>query len=72
MLKFLATIGGKSLHPLTNLNAITRWMDTLPMGDSVKAIEALTIQIKEYIDQRQVVTKERLAGLNALDRKSVV
>ncbi len=67
MLKFLATIGARSTHPLTNLDAITRWMGTLPMGDSVKAIEALTIQIKEFIDQRQVLTKERLAVLNALD-----
>ncbi len=40
------------------------------MGDSVKAIEALTIQIKEYSDQRQVVTKERLAVLNAIDEAS--
>lgn len=68
MLKFLATIGSRSAHPLTNLDAITRWMGSLPMGDSVKAIEALTRQIKEYSGQRQAVTKDRLAVLNALDQ----
>ena len=68
MLKFLATIGVKPTHPLTNLDAITRWMGTLPLGDSVKAIEALTKQVKEYSDQQMVVTKERLAILSALDQ----
>ena len=67
MLKFLATIGSRYAPPLTNLDAITRWMGTLPIGDSIKVIEALTLQIQQYIAQRQVVTKERLAVLNALD-----
>ncbi len=68
MFKFLATIGGKPPHPLTNVEAVTRWMDDLPVGDSVKVIEALTQQIKEYIDQQQTVTHERLAVLKALDQ----
>ena len=68
MLKFLATISTKSQHPLTNLDAITRWMGTLPLGDSLKAIEALTNQIKEYCDQKVTVNKERLAVLSALDQ----
>jgi len=67
MFKFLGTIATKPEHPLTHLEAITRWMDDLPMGDSVKVIEALTLQIKEYSDQGQVVTLERLAILNAID-----
>ena len=68
MLKFLATLGTKPSHPLTNLDAITRWMGALPKGDSVKALEALTKQVKEYVDQQQVVSKEHLAVLNALDQ----
>ena len=68
MLKFLATLSTKSQHPLTNLDAITRWMGTLPLGDSLKAIEALTSQIKEYCDQKIAVNKERLAMLSALDQ----
>ena len=66
--KFLATIGRRPPHPLTNLDAITRWMGSLPMGDNLKAIEALTNQIREYGEQRQVATKERLAVLTALDQ----
>ena len=66
--KFLATIGRRPLHPLTNLDAMTRWMENLPMGDSAKAIETLTKQIREYSEQRQVATKERLAALTALDQ----
>jgi len=68
MLKFLATIGRKPPHPLTNLDAITRWMSTLPMGDTLKALEALTLQVRDYVDQRQATSKERLAVLYALDQ----
>ena len=68
MLKFLATFSAKPTNPLTNLNAITRWMSTLPLGDSVKAVEELSKQIKEYCDQQLPVTKERLAILSALDQ----
>ena len=68
LLKFLATIGTKPTHPLTNLDAITRWMETLPLGDSLKAVEALTHQIKEYGDQKIAVSKERVAVLSALDQ----
>lgn len=67
MLKFLATIGTKPSHPLTNLEAITRWLQTLPLGDSLKALEAFTLQIKEYSDQKIAVSKERVAVLSALD-----
>lgn len=68
MLKFLATIGRKPPHPLTNLDAITRWMSALPMGDTLKALEALTIQVREFVDQRQVANKERLAVLSTIDQ----
>lgn len=68
MLKFLSAIGVKPLHPLTNAETISRWMDDLPMSDSVQVIEALTAQIKEYINQKQAVTDERLAVLSTLDQ----
>ena len=68
MLKFLSTIGAKPSPPLTNLEAITHWMGTLPLGDSVKAIEALTQQMKAYNAQRIAVNKERIAVLSALDQ----
>lgn len=68
MLKFLTTLGSKSLHPLTNVEAVTRWMDSLPLGDSVKAITALTKQIKEYNDRPIAADKERVAVLSTLDQ----
>ena len=42
MLKFLATtLGRKPPPPLTDLHSISRWMDALPMGDSVEAIDEI-------------------------------
>lgn len=68
MLKFFANIGRKSPNPLTNLDAITRWMSNLPMGDTIKTLDALMLQVREYADQRQATSKERLAVLFALDQ----
>jgi len=68
MLKFLTTLGRKaSSPPLTDLHSISRWMETLPMGDSVKALDQIAQQIKEYSDQNQAATKQRLAVLTTLD-----
>jgi hypothetical protein len=68
MLKFLATtLGRKPPPPLTDLHSISRWMDALPMGDSVEAIDEIARQIEEYSDQNQAASKERLAVLMTLD-----
>lgn len=68
MLKFLATsLGRKPQHPLTDLHSISRWLEDLPMGDSVEALDEIARQIAEYSDQNQATTKERLAVLTTLD-----
>ena len=68
MLKFLSSIGRKSIPPLTNLHSITRWVDELPMGDAVVTIEAVVKQIQDYCDQGGPTTKERVAVLTVLDQ----
>ena len=68
MLKFLSTLGRKPIPPLTNLHSITRWVDELPMGDTVATIEAVVKQIQEYCDQGGPTTKERVAVLGVLDQ----
>lgn len=68
MLKFLSS--RKSVAPLTDLHSIARWIDDLPIGDGVQTIEALARQIKEYNDEPQPLTKDRLAILNTLDERA--
>ena len=68
MLKFLSSIGRKSIPPLTNLHSITRWVDELPMGDAVVTIEAVVKQLQDYCDQGGPTTKERVAVLTVLDQ----
>lgn len=73
MLKFLATnLRRKPQPPLTDMHTISRWMDALPMGDSVEAIDEIARQIAEYSDQNQATTKERLAVLTTLDEGAQV
>jgi hypothetical protein len=68
MLKFLASsLGRKPQHPLTDMHTISRWLEDLPMGDSVEALDEIARQIAEYSDQNQATTKERLAVLTTLD-----
>lgn len=70
MLKFLTSFGRRPDHPLTNVDAVTRWIETLPMGDSVKALDALAKQVREFAEQKQAASKERLAVLSALDHSA--
>lgn len=71
MLKFLSNSRNrKAQAPLTDMHSIARWIDDLPMGDSLKATEAMARQIKEYCEDAQPVNKDRLAVLQTLDERA--
>lgn len=71
MLKFLATIGGaKPRDPLTDLSTVSRWMDELPMADTVVALGKLAEQIRGFATRKQTLTKDTLAVLTALDERA--
>jgi hypothetical protein len=71
MLKFLTTtLARKPPHPLADLNSISAWIDALPMGDSVQAIDEIARQIEEYSNQNQATSKERFAVLTTLDDRA--
>ena len=57
----------KSADPLGSLKAATVWMQELPMGDAFSAHEKVIAALKEFNEQGQPATRDRLQILMHLD-----
>ena len=57
----------KSADPLGSLKAATVWMQELPMGDTFSAHEKVVAALKEFNEQGQPATRDRLQILMHLD-----
>ncbi len=67
LMKFFASVGPKPVDPLTDLGTVTRWVNELPSGDAVGALDALLGQVREYNGRKLPATREGIAVLGALD-----
>jgi hypothetical protein len=62
--------GNNTKDPLTNLKSVTRWVESLAVGDVVKSQNAILLQLKRFNENLSLATKEQLAVLMFLDEKS--
>lgn len=56
--------------PISSLKAVTRWVDSLTIGDPLKAQAEIMAELKRFNDSNESPSKERLLILMTLDDKS--
>jgi hypothetical protein len=61
---------GNPDDPLSSIQAVTRWAESLPVGDALKAHNEILIEVKRFNDGDAPLSKERLLILMLLDEKS--
>jgi hypothetical protein len=55
--------------PLSSVQATTRWAQSLPIGDALKAQSEILVEVKRFNDEDAPHSKERLLILMLLDEK---
>ena len=60
---------GNTDDPLSSVQAVTRWAESLPVGDALKAQNEILLEIKRFNDEDAPLSKERLLILMLLDEK---
>ncbi len=55
--------------PLSSVQATTRWAQSLPIGDALKAQSEILVEVKRFNDENAPQSKERLLILMLLDEK---
>lgn len=55
--------------PLSSVQATTRWAQSLPVGDALKAQSEILIEVKRFNDENAPHSRERLLILMLLDEK---
>lgn len=61
---------GRSDDPISSLKAVTRWADSLTVGDPLKAQAEIMAEVKRFNDSNEAPSKERLLILMTLDEKA--
>ncbi len=66
----LTHLGKRSDDQLTDVKAVTRWFESLPIGDAFKCQQAILEELKRFNENPSGSTKDRLGVLMCLDEKS--
>ena len=61
---------GGSADPISSLRAVTRWADSLTLGDPIKAQASIFAEVKRFTESGEAPSKERLLILMTLDEKA--
>lgn len=66
----LTNLGKRDDDPLTNIKAVTRWFESLPIGDAFKCQQSILEELKRFNENSSDLTKDRLSVLMLMDEKS--
>jgi hypothetical protein len=69
-LALLTPFGKRDDDPLTSIKTLTRWLESLPVGDAFKCQQAIFGTLRRFNENSSQHTKDRLALFMLLDEKS--
>ncbi|MFN3545249.1 MAG: hypothetical protein ACK4UX_10405 [Thiobacillus sp.] len=69
-LAHLSPFGKSADDPLVSLKAANRWLENLPLADTLKSQQAIHEQLKRFEGGAEQFTRERLAIFMCLDEKT--